>query len=135
MRERKYKVWDKEQMEWIELKGDIFLAYSDGKLEVVEGDVNYAVIHENAEIIEWTGLRDIDNQEIYEGAIVAQFNFESEIFRSEVIFRDGSFGYKNKVFGDFIAYASNNAFNWENGRSTRIKIIGHIFENPELLEG
>ena len=82
-------------------------------------------------IMQYTGLKDKNGMEIYEGDIVAKFDFEDPYFRSEVERRLGAFGYVSD--GDFIAFSSNYHFMWTNGKSDKIVVIGNIYESPELL--
>lgn len=75
---------------------------------------------------QFTGLKDKNNKDIYEGDWV-EYEYEMhegdmEDSLSEVKFMDGIF-----YFGDF---ATNDL----NFRRTSLKIIGNIFENPELLK-
>lgn len=86
------------------------------------------------EVMQYTGLKDKNGTEIYEGDIVAQFNFEDKFFRTKVVYKNGSFGYINPLFNEFISYDSNIAFKWKNGRSKNIEVIGNIYEDPELLQ-
>jgi hypothetical protein len=68
---------------------------------------------------QFTGLLDKNGEEIYEGDVVDYLGI-----RFKIIFHCGAFGYK--YFGDF---------HWlVNFDKTQLKIIGNIFENPELLE-
>jgi len=71
-------------------------------------------------VMQYTGLKDKNNKEIYEGDIV-DITILNNVFRGEVIFKDGSFIQKNHL---------------ELGRYNRdsIKVIGNIYENPELLK-
>ncbi|RCV65288.1 YopX protein [Methanophagales archaeon] len=80
-----------------------------------------------------TGLRDVNNMEIYEGDNVAQFDFVDPWYRRVVVFHLGAFGYEHPDNG-FIAYATNYHFHWQNGQSNLIQVIGNIHENPELVK-
>ena len=97
-------------------------------------DTKRSQIDDNQKIIplQYIGLRDKNGVEIYEGDIVAKFDFVDPYYRSVVVRHLGAFGYYN--MGDFIAFASNYHFNWVNGKSEQIQIIGNIHENPELIK-
>jgi uncharacterized phage protein (TIGR01671 family) len=86
-------------------------------------------------VMQYTGLKDKNGKEIYEGDIVAAFNFIDKNFRHEVIFKNGAFGYTSQFLSGFIPYAGNDNFKWSNGKSDKIEVIGNIYENPELMEG
>jgi uncharacterized phage protein (TIGR01671 family) len=92
----------------------------------------YDVIPET--VSEFTGLIDRNGKEIYEGDIVAQFNFEDPYFRKIVVFKDGAFGYIYAEQG-FIAYGGNYHFDWVDSKSEKIEVIGNMIENPELAKG
>ncbi|MDA2921682.1 YopX family protein [Patescibacteria group bacterium AH-259-L07] len=70
--------------------------------------------------IQFTGLKDKNGKEIYEGDILMSRNFSGEFSKIEVIYsqKEGAFTTKE---GYLFARYEN-------------KIIGNIYENPELLK-
>jgi len=82
----------------------------------------------DCEILQYTGLKDKNGKEIYEGDII-RANFadikykEIKEFKSEVMFGYGQF----YVCDNSIVYPVFDIF-------AHIEIIGNIYENPELLE-
>lgn len=75
---------------------------------------------ENIEIMQWTGLKDSNGVEIYEGDILQSEHY----FKYKVVFKGDGWrcdSLKNSRF--------KNRFI---GRD--LKVIGNIYENPELLE-
>ena len=87
-----------------------FCISSDGKLYVWD-----------AELMQYTGLKDKNGKEIYEGDILEWFNdLTGSTHRGVVRFTQGGF-----YCGDYYLYAI---------KCYLPVIIGNIYENPELLE-
>ena len=71
-----------------------------------------------------TGLRDVNNQDIYEGDLgYIEIGDDTGIF--EVIFKDGAFCVKIPLDPIYRLFRNTAGFD----------IIGNIHDNPELLEG
>ena len=72
----------------------------------------------------FSGLRDKDNQEIYEGDII-EFDLEvGETIRKEVVFTNGYFGwYRGESHSPAILFPY----------ALTSKVIGNIFEHADLL--
>jgi len=86
-------------------------------------------IREDAIVMQYTGLKDKNGKEIYEGDICTMFTDAP----TEVVFKDGAFGYDDQSWY-FISFDQNQWFAWKEGASDNIEIIGNIYENPELLQ-
>lgn len=87
------------------------------------------------ELMQYTGLKDKNDKEIYEGDIVS---FEDS---------DGGYEYPDLVvntgiveYGELGFYFTNRIavdmadFYIKDGRCDEVEVIGNIYENPELLE-
>lgn len=122
MRKIKLKMWDGEKI--IDVKS---IDFDDiGNLYHVNGRL---VNPSKVKLLQYTGYDDEEWAEIYEGYIVDfmdySFDGESEYnCRGEIIFEDGAWHITNSI-------STSELFNYEGGA---IKVIGNIFENPELLE-
>ncbi len=145
-REIKFKVWCKENEEFIQFNKMGFS--EDGSLWYAQGvdeneeetDPPYFENQNDWELMQYTGLKDNNGVEIYEGDILKTFSninkytdsFAEDIepkFEHTTIVRDGACfktTYKKRP-----SYVLN-----ENGGSMveHMEVIGNIYENPELLE-
>lgn len=120
-----------------------FRAYDSGSLsrmyqpdEVMVGDGNIWIIDEDSVAGDWivnndinlmqsTGLKDKDGQEIFEGDIL--YGYDGEDFWEIVEFdtEEGKWIRKDIWYNSKLGLSENNEF---------MEIVGNIYENPELLE-
>ena len=132
MREIKFRAWDKEQKK-ITVIFDIF-----------SGAIPNITKHD---LMQYTGLKDKNGKEIYEGDIILIGDTETEPITddgrgptndanhlSPVIFISGCFGVDILERGDCFnkKFYSFDTVRDEVGE-TEFEIIGNIYENPELL--
>ncbi|WP_353096198.1 YopX family protein [Tissierella praeacuta] len=116
MREIKFRAWDKYRKE-------MFAIFDSEK----QDNWFLPLWKLRHEIMQYTGLKDKNGKEIYEGDIVefVDCQYESEtLCVGEVIFEE--FGWH---FTNSITESSLSCYD-----SSEIKIIGNIYENKELLE-
>ena len=126
MREIKFRAWLKEKKIMIDnARPDFFckqLHYlcsnSAGGQDVL------GVSTEDIELMEYTGLKDKNNKEIYEGDILSDGNDEKPY---KIIFENGSF--RAEFEGDFEEYS----FDLIDVVAQGCEIVGNIYQNPELL--
>lgn len=129
MREIKFRAWHKKAKVMKKVRG---IGWDLKIIEFYETPADDYDDLDNYVVMQYTGLKDKEGTEIYEGDIVAKFDFESPSFRSEVIFQNGAFGYI-PTSDDFISFSENYHFDWKNGKSQEIQVIRNIYENLELL--
>lgn len=117
MREIKFRAWIKDYA----LMADVNFLNIDYKEIVVMIDENdYEFNCGEYELMQYTGLKDENGREIYEGDIVRHASDEG-IYK--VTFEDGGFYVKSLIEYDF-----------QTINEYPLEVIGNVWENPELLE-
>ena len=106
-----------------------FAGYTDGEevdnLEKYSFDENDILYKKDLKIMQYTGLKDKNNKEIYESDILFE-SFREEYYK--VVFENGSF--KAEFKGDFEEYS----FDLIDVVAQGCEVVGNIYENPELME-
>jgi len=121
MRTIKFRAWDNEGKEMIRVVG-IFFPYENSKSQdiIVNGRGGTANIKPK-HLMQFTGLKDKNGKEIYEGDIVRLGSSSVAVYHVE--FARG--GFRVMFFGDGNIYL---------GQFADIEVIGNIYENPELIK-
>ena len=145
MRKIKFRAWDKDNKEMfeppIQLNDSVYKMII---VDVQEDKTHFAKI-ENAEIMQYTGLKDKNGKEIYEGDIITFEDMGEEgyeyiegfdfVNRASVVFENGRWELDN--------LASHNSSVLEEMNSCHedfitvfenCEVIGNVHQNPELLE-
>lgn len=86
----------------------------------------------NFQVMQYTGLKDKNGKEIYEGDIIL---FAKNI-KNIVIFKNGMFCYDSFRGTEIenLVPLSNYHFEYTENIAKKIEVIGNIYENPELLK-
>lgn len=128
MREIKFKIYDKELKEYHieelqDLSEDDY--WYDGDTEV--WSVLYDCNHEQERFValQYTGLKDKNGEEIYEGDILKFKMYDGKYENYKIVFRNAEFEAINEEDTNFISTDIWNVYG---------EVIGNIYENPELLE-
>ena len=125
MREPKFRIWNQSNKKYLSFP-EAFLGVKTQEKE----KVTLAPVFENDIIEQYTGLKDKNGKEIYEGDIIEVETCidEEEITTYEVYWDEGTLEYALKTikgvnYDSCIGELSQSATN----------VIGNIHENPELL--
>lgn len=132
MREIKFRAWDKVTKQLVEIDSIGWVndaLYIEVSLPDPRGnEQTYRVSRAttNCEIMQYTGLKDKNGKEIYEGDIrVGKYYFQEEAKRGVEVMtwheKEGYWYWKNvspSYIPDFI----------------EVEVIGNIYENPELVQ-
>ena len=127
MREIKFRAWVKEKKAIFEV---ILIDYVTKKVTYLLERVGHLLSIRDAkfndvELMQYTGIKDKDNKEIYEGDILFE-SFGERYYK--VVFENGSF--KAEFNGDFDEYS----FDLIDVVAQGCEIVGNIYENSELIK-
>ena len=133
MREIKFRAWLKEEKKMVNVETidftDKSIQYLE-KNEFINAYLLRRMIFGDIELMQYTGLKDKNGKEIYEGDIIKyKFPYDKRLKHiSPVKFlkTEASFGIKDRYGNEIPLYtiSANNYF----------EVIGNIYENKNLLE-
>ena len=132
MKEIKFRVWDKDRKKFakqitslkFDRDGNINLVvYLDRVNKLREILDNEKIYCNNFEIMQYTGLKDKNGKEIYEGDIVKIF-FDSEKYEAFLVEYD-NLCWQLREIGQLL---------WDYCNLYECEVVGNIYENPELLK-
>jgi uncharacterized phage protein (TIGR01671 family) len=129
MREIKFRVWSNTTKEWIK-SSEVYLrkdgipfvnTISNGISGMYEADLI---------LIQYTGLKDKNGKEIYEGDIILKKGYEEGL--GKVYYCETGMGFFIELIKGYRwAFHYSDGPNWHRDE---LEIIGNIYENPELLK-
>jgi len=121
MREIKFKAWDKTNKKWCDCSPAVGWVLNTDTHEI--RIQFYGCTDGNIDLIQYTGLKDKNGKEIYEGDIVKGYlmiNDDDYSFTDVISYKAPSFICDNSADFGLDMY--------------ELEVIGNIYENPELLE-
>lgn len=137
MRELKLRAWIKEKNKMCQVHS-IHMGTKKVIVSIAMG--NRSLQFEQVELMQYTGLKDKNGKEIYEGDVVESATMKysvGETIKGVVKYADkwATFylAIKNR-HGVGIALDSVHAWYYDEDGEISVEIIGNRFENPELLE-
>lgn len=138
MREIKFRAWDIEANDWaygtLNIKRFRFDIKCDIYGQLVEGYGIDGLIKEET-MSEYTGCKDVNGVEIYEGDIVKVTDlmpcekYYGKTYICKIVYDKDRFIIENYLGSGSNRIAEKESFNFKS-----IEVIGNVFENEELLE-
>lgn len=134
MREIKFRCWDIENKKMLEVQELDYADSYDGQPMIRTTMYNDYFDTEDMILMQYTGLKDKNGKEIYEGDIIYCKQYiggncvEYCIEKGYVCFNDGEFGLYRKQ-GYYQSLYKFKEYDYE------FEVIGNIYDNPELLGG
>lgn len=135
MREIKFRAWMKDSKLMIEDVVPIHNEVYGHYCKDLERDTDKYLKLKNSEIMQYTGLKDRNGKEIFEGDIVAFEDSDGGYEYPDVVVNTGivEYGELGFYFTNRVA-AEMDDFYIKDGRCDDVEVIGNIYENAELLE-
>lgn len=125
MREIKFRAWDKENKKMMKVSS---ISLENKEIAVKDFGTYHFFRIKDIELMQYIGLKDKNNKEIYEGDIVLVKPGGTSTYKTVVKFKEGAF-IASLIDGEDYIYIFNRGFD-----SNDFEIIGNIYKNKKLLE-
>lgn len=126
MREIKYRAYHKT----LKIELDVLVIDWLNELVDLEGGLLEQEF-KDVELLQYTGRKDKNGVEIFDGDIVSSIDFEhNREHKGIVVFDRGGF----RVAVNLKGFKFNLPFSSFEGNESSLQVLGNIYQNPELLE-
>ena len=129
MREIKFRAWLKEEKKMVNVETidftDKSIQYLE-KNEFINAYLSRRMIFGDVELMQYTGLKDKNDKEIYEGDILF---FRDENMKYVAVWQDTAFIIKSIEIRKY-----SEKMCWLDDTEICCEIVGNIYENKKLLE-
>ena len=125
MREIKFRAWDKKNKTMAydnTYVCDITITFSG---QIFCHDSYYEIYDYDFDLMQYTGVKDVNDKEIYEGDILKRVDDSKVVIKYSV--NSHSFEWYSLQIPD--RYWNSDSSQWELS-----EIVGNIYENPELVK-
>ena len=140
MRDIKFRAWDEKRKIMFSDKNLFLVIHFNGELNHfdTDGEIMGTKNTEQIPLMQYTGIKDKNGKEIYEGDILEREVFGEDIV-GEIVWKDSG------ITGFWLAVKNDDGTSFypigrgqyddDEGELCNDIVIGNIFENKELLEG
>jgi uncharacterized phage protein (TIGR01671 family) len=124
MREVKFRAWNTKTNKMI--SSEKLYSMSAFALEKGLPQDKFIVLpnEEAYPLMQYTGLKDKNGKDIFEGDIVSDVDYEESVIIGNIVFKAGAFYIEWKNFPDSLLFLSEGT----------CEVIGNIYQNKELFE-
>ena len=127
MREIKFRAYHRGYKEWYCFTLDSLVGDGGGTVSI-DGNAYGVTLGECEARSQYTGQKDKNNIEIYEGNIVEVFDANNGIIRGAIVWNPKDSCYDVNI-DEFEVWELYEAM-----QKDEVEVIGNIYENPELLK-